>query len=376
MASKMLMRVPTLVTCAFQRAAQLNKKDAAVLLWFVSTGLLTIGVFLTDLASFLVLEASEGLPVIVYSAIFSFAAIDLLVPNPRMKGSRGLMWLYWESIEHLGFPVLFLAFSAIFSAASPPLFQVAICSIMFVLYGFVFGKAETGKDLAKTVALVNLLLAFWSLPTFMLWLDFSWGVKGILTWSLLSASTLLAYSALKRMSSQSPSRVARRLLKKSVAAATSIIVVLTLFLSPATCTEEKRVLLEHNVPHKIQVGLTATFKLQFTDQSGTTLEPDTVTVTVTNPFGLETRPSLEHTGVGAYAFTQTFDTEGAYYITVRASKYAYISYSNRFLVDCVKSRVFLDWLLAVLNSPALFVLVIAPISVLLLYRRFRKKRKK
>jgi len=354
----------------------LNRKEAAACLWLIFTVLLAIALLMgTSLAPYLVLEAAESLPVILYSAVSSFVLIDLLVPNPRMERCGGVMWLYWESIEHLGLPLLYFALSAAFSPF-PVLFQVVVCSLLLFLYGCIFGHVETGRDIAKIIFLVNLLLAFWSLPTFVLWLDFSWGVKGILTWSLLSASTLLVYSALKRLSSQSPSKVARRLLKKSVAAATSIIVVLMLFLSPAACTEDKQVLLEHNIPDKVEVGSTATFNLQFTDQSGMALEPDAVTVATTNPFGLETQPSLEHTGVGAYAFTQTFDTEGAYYITVRASKYGYISYSNRFLVDCVKSRAFLDWLFAVLNSPALFVFVIAPISALLLYRRFRKKRKK
>ena len=163
-------------------------------------------------------------------------------------------------------------------------------------------------------------------------------------------------------------------MKKPVAAVAFTLAIMFCAFSNVACAEERRVLLEHNVPGKVQVGSATTFNLQFTDQSGMALEPDTVTVTVTNPFGVESNPPLKHAGVGAYSFTQTFDTEGAYYVTVRASKYGYISCSNRFLVDCVKSRAFLDWLFALLNSPVLFITVIAPVSALLLYRRFRKKR--
>ena len=149
--------------------------------------------FCTNLAPFLILEAAEGLPVIVYSAIFSFVALDLLVPNPRIEGgSSGLMWLYWETAEHLVFPLLLLGFSAVFSAY-PIIFQLSIISAMIVLYGFVFGEIKTEKDLLKILILVNLLLALWWLPTFVMWIDYAWGIKGILTWSLLSAITVLTY---------------------------------------------------------------------------------------------------------------------------------------------------------------------------------------
>lgn len=346
----------------------MNKKEAAACLWLIFTVLLAIMLVMsTSLAPFLVLEAAESLPIILYSAVSSFVFIDLLVPNPRMERC-GVMWLYWESVEHLGLPLLYFALSTVFHPFQV-LFQFVVCSLLLVLYGCVFGRVETGRDIAKIVFLVNLLLAFWSLPTFVLWLDLTWRINGILTWTLLSAPTLLAYFKANR-----PSRLFST--KRIAVAAALIFVFGSLTFSPAACTGEKRVLLEHSVPGKIQVGSTVTINLQFTDQSGAAVELDTVTVVVTNPFGLENQPSLKQTSVGAYAFTQTFDTEGAYYITVRASKYGYISYSNRFLVDCVKSRAFLDWLFAVLNSPALFVFVIAPISALLLYRQFRKKRKK
>jgi len=167
-------------------------KSAAFILWLALT-LLSAGIlFYTNLAPFLILEAAEGLPVIIYSAIFSFAAIDLLVPNPRMEGSSGLMWLYWESIEHLAFPLLLFGLSAVFSAY-PPVFQLSIFGVLVVLYGFAFGKMQTGRDVAKTLILANLLLAFWTLPTLVMWIDFAWGVKGLLTWTLLSAATVLTY---------------------------------------------------------------------------------------------------------------------------------------------------------------------------------------
>ena len=153
--------------------------------------------FCTNLAPFLILEVAEGLPVIVYSAIFSFAALDLLVPNPRIEGgSTGLMWLYWETAEHLGFPLLLLGLSAVFSAY-PVIFQLSIISAMISLYGFAFGKIQNERDLLKIMILVNLLLALWWLPTLVMWIDYTWGIKGIMTWSLLSAATIITYLKFK-----------------------------------------------------------------------------------------------------------------------------------------------------------------------------------
>ena len=164
-------------------------------MWIVLTVLLCAGVFFTNLAPFLILEATESLPVIIYSAIFSFVMIDLLVPNPR--SAPGVMWLYWESMEHLAFPLLLLGFSAAFSAY-PIIFQLSIFSVLLVLYGFTFGRMESGKDIAKTLILVNMLLAFWSLPTFVMWIDYACGIKGILTWTFLSIVTVFSYMKTKR----------------------------------------------------------------------------------------------------------------------------------------------------------------------------------
>ena len=133
-------------------------KNAAFILWLALTVLSAGILFCTNLAPFLILEAVEGLPVIVYSAIFSFAALDLLVPNPRIGGgSTGLMWLYWETAEHLGFPLLLFGFSAVFSAY-PIIFQLSILAAMIGLYGFCFGEIRRERDLLKIMILVNLLL--------------------------------------------------------------------------------------------------------------------------------------------------------------------------------------------------------------------------
>jgi len=178
-------------------------KSAAFILWLALTVVSAGILFCTNLAPFLILEAVEGLPVIVYSAIFSFAALDLLVPNPRIGGgSTGLMWLYWETAEHLGFPLLLFGFSAVFSAypiifqvfsAYPIIFQLSILAAMIGLYGFCFGEIRRERDLLKIMILVNLLLTLWWLPTFVMWIDYAWGIKGILTWSLLSVATVLTY---------------------------------------------------------------------------------------------------------------------------------------------------------------------------------------
>jgi len=140
--------------------------------------------------------------------------------------------------------------------------------------------------------------------------------------------------------------------------------------------EEKRILLKHDLPSKVEVGSTVKVTLRFTDESGMAVEPYTVEVSVTSPFGFETSPPLHEEEVGVYSFTQMFDVEGAYYITIRASRYEYISYSSRLLVDCVKGKAFLEWLWAFLNSPVVFAFVIAPVSALLLYSRLKKKRGK
>jgi len=161
-------------------------------------------------------------------------------------------------------------------------------------------------------------------------------------------------------------------LKAKVFAAVLLAVVLTSVAYASA--QEQRVLLEHNIPAKVEVGSVLKVTLRFVDESSASLELESLTVAVTDPFGFETTPTLTQEGVGVYSFTQTFNIEGAYYVTVRASKYRYVSYSQRLLVDCVKSRAFLDWLFAVLNSPVIFVLVTAPVSALLFYRRFFRKK--
>jgi len=172
-------------------------KKTAFLVWLILTGMPVAAIlFCTNLAPFLILEAAEGLPVIVYSAIFSFVTLDLLVPNPRIEGGSGLMWLYWETAEHLGFPLLLLGLSTAFSAY-PIIFQLSIISTMIVLYGFAFGEMRNEKDLLKIMILVNLLLALWWLPTLVMWIDYACGIKGILTWSLLSAATIITYLKFK-----------------------------------------------------------------------------------------------------------------------------------------------------------------------------------
>ncbi len=97
-----------------------------------------------------------------------------------------------EIAEHLVFPLLLLGFSAVFSAY-PIIFQLSILAAMIGLYGFCFGEIRTERDLLKILVLVNLLLTLWWLSTLVMWIDYAWGIKGILTWSLLSAATVLTY---------------------------------------------------------------------------------------------------------------------------------------------------------------------------------------
>jgi len=129
---------------------------------------------------------------------------------------------------------------------------------------------------------------------------------------------------------------------------TMLLLALTVF--PAVC-EEHRVLLSHNIPGKVEAGSTVIFQCQFTDEKGAAVELDSVSVELTDPFGFKKQISLDEAGTGKYMWTWTFNVEGAYYITVRANKYGYISYSNTFLVDSVKSKAYLSWLSAFLHEP-------------------------
>ena len=140
---------------------------------------------------------------------------------------------------------------------------------------------------------------------------------------------------------------------------------------------EQRILLSHNIPDKIEAGSTAIIQLQFTDENGVPIELDSVSAEMTDPFGFKKTVNLDKAGTGKYMFTWTFSIEGAYYLTVRGNKYGYISYSSTFLIDAVKSKAYLEWLWAFLNSPSFFLFVIMPVSAFLLYRKVkgRKKRK-
>ena len=175
----------------------MNKKKAALLVWFIFTVFVIAVLACTPLAPVLLLEAAESLPVLLYCGLSSFVAIDLLVPNQRVKGSTSIVWLYWETLEHLALPLMFLAMSSIFSFF-PFLFQAVVCTLLFTLYGFVFGEVRTGQDLFKVVVLVNLLLTFWSLPTLVFWIDYTYGVYGVLSWAVLSALTVLFYLRFRR----------------------------------------------------------------------------------------------------------------------------------------------------------------------------------
>ena len=149
---------------------------------------------------------------------------------------------------------------------------------------------------------------------------------------------------------------------------------LMISMSPAL-SAERRILLKHNIPEKVEAGSIAFIQLQFTDENGVPIELDTVSAEMTDPFGFKKTVSLEKAGTGRYMFTWTFSIEGAYYLTVRANKYGYISYSSTFLIDAVKSKAYLEWLWAFLNSPSFFIFVIMPVSTFLLYRRVRGRKK-
>jgi len=139
---------------------------------------------------------------------------------------------------------------------------------------------------------------------------------------------------------------------------------------------KQRILLKHNIPEKVEAGSTVIFQFQFTDEKGAAVELDSVSAEMTDPFGFKKQISLDKAGTGKYMFTWTFSIEGAYYLTIRANKYGYISYSNTFLTDVVKSKAYLGWFFAFLNSPAVFVFVVMPVSVFLLYRRVKGRKKK
>jgi len=150
---------------------------------------------------------------------------------------------------------------------------------------------------------------------------------------------------------------------------------LMISMSPALSAEQ-RILLKHNIPEKVEAGSIAFIQLQFTDENGVPIELDSVSAEMTDPFGFKKTISLEKAGTGRYMFTWTFSIEGAYYLTVRANKYGYISYSGTFLIDAVKSKAYLEWLWAFLNSPSFFIFVIMPVSAFLLYRKVRGRKNK
>ena len=141
-------------------------------------------------------------------------------------------------------------------------------------------------------------------------------------------------------------------------------------------SEDQRILLAHNIPDKIEAGSTTIIELQFTDENGIPIEPDTVSAEMTDPFGFKKTVNLDKAGTGKYMFSWTFSIEGAYYLTVRANKYGYISYSTTFLIDAVKTKAYLEWLWAFLNSPSFFIFVIMPVSAFLLYRKVKGRNKK
>jgi len=145
--------------------------------------------------------------------------------------------------------------------------------------------------------------------------------------------------------------------------------------SPALSAEQ-RILLSNNIPEKVEAGSTVIIQLQFTDENGVPVELDTVSAEMTDPFGFKKTIDLDKAGTGKYMFTWTFSIEGAYYLNVRGNKYGYISYSRNFLIDAVKSKAYLSWLWAFLNSPSFFLFVIMPISAFLLYRKVKGRKKK
>ena len=158
----------------------------------------------------------------------------------------------------------------------------------------------------------------------------------------------------------------RKLNKLTVIVAVFAILAVSFFSVPAAATTPA-LLLDSNIPRKMDVGQTLYATLTFTSSLGSNyyVDPASLTVTVKDPSNRESQLPLTRIGIGRYAFTLSFPNQGAYYIRVIASLAGYVSVNTIFLVDSVKSATYMDLIMGAVNSPTVYAIWVVVFSVIL-----------
>jgi len=155
-----------------------------------------------------------------------------------------------------------------------------------------------------------------------------------------------------------------------------IVAIIGLPMAELTLTGQPEILLETNIPRKVNVDQTLYALLTFTSSSdGSYIDPATLTVTVTDPLNQIAYPDVTRIDAGRYAFTVSFPAQGAYYIRVIASLAGYDSANQTFLVDSVRTATYWDFVWGFAGSPSLYAVWIIVVSLVLMavWRRGRGK---
>jgi len=163
-----------------------------LIVWLIFTSL--AAVLLWPFRVILILETLESLPVLLYLGLLTYVLIDVLVPNRRCHGV--VAWMCWETVEHLGFPLVLI--TLMFLQVGGEVAFLTLALLLYLLYGQVFGHIRTPKDFMKTTLLVAAFMVSLYLPLFVWAMDCFYGFRGCLMWGIMSTVTLVAFVAYKQ----------------------------------------------------------------------------------------------------------------------------------------------------------------------------------
>ena len=164
------------------------------LLWFSAYAVASTLLCEHGLWRWFVIEAQKELPALFFVGLYAWITVDLLTPNPKRHG-RVVGWLYWETIEHIVYPAIF-----VFANATLPVWNadtLIVMALLLVLYGRFLGEVRSNSDLAKLCLLAVILLNLPALPTLILALDYAYGISGIAVWLAITAILVPTYLIIK-----------------------------------------------------------------------------------------------------------------------------------------------------------------------------------
>jgi hypothetical protein len=126
----------------------------------------------------------QDLPILITVGAIFWMYLELLLPNPRFH--KFWAWLFMEFLEHILLPILVIISLFFF----PALFLLILPLVVFFFFGFVFGKAKTGKDWLKVFILYVIIMFLFYLPTMITIIQVGYNIPG---WIILIIILLTSF---------------------------------------------------------------------------------------------------------------------------------------------------------------------------------------